>query len=265
MAPPGPDAPESRELPSGPWRDASDPGRNPAQGALPSPRQDRVVSIPLIRLFAPEADPTERFPRERADLEGYVLAPDRTITVALTAEGPRALDLLDSIWNAVERKRVGRRNHLVLDERGRTVCVMSLGVEIPPETLELLRSLLVVPVRLGGGFAEVHFLASDPETHSLVRTLEEIGHPGPAPSTVALPPARETGPLRSEDWAFLGFLSAIGAFEGPDGPTPDAVAALLGTDPASFAAQARAVESGLRGLVTGMFSPPAGSPPGAVP
>jgi hypothetical protein len=216
-----------------------------------------VVSIPLIRLFSPEADPTERFPQERADLEGYVLAPDRTITVAVTAAGARGMELLESIWASVQRRGAGRKNHILLDDRGRTIFVMTLRVDLHGAVEELLRSLLVVPVRFGGGFAEVHFLASSSETDSIVRSLEHLGRGESPPTRVALPPARSTGPLRPEDWAFLGFLSAIGTFEASDGPAPDLVASLIGADPASFASQARAVERGLSGLVQGIFSSPA--------
>ncbi len=244
--------------PTGPGPVAGDPG--PATG-----RVDQVITLPLVRLFYPDPDPTEPYPKESVDIEGYVVAPDRTITVAAIAKSPSGIDLLDSVWASLRRKGVGRRHMVLLDDRGRTVSVMSLAVDASDQTLRLLRSLLIVPVHARGGFAEVHFFATPGEVEVLEKRIEKDGHPLPPPPTVTLPPARETESLQPEDWAFLGLLSSVGAFDGSEGPTPELVAELLGIDPEAFAEQARVVEHGLKDLVTGLFAPatPGPKPEGA--
>jgi len=225
-----------------------------------------VIMVPLTRLFYPDPDPTEPYPGESADIEGYHVAPDHTITIAAVVTSAGGLDMLDSAWAGLYRKGVGRRRMLLLDDRGRTVSVMTIGVESPSETLSLLRTMLVVPVRTRGGFAEVHFLATPEEVEALEGRLEEDGQPRPNVSSVTLPPARETETLRPEDWAFLGFLSSVGAFNGPEGPTPEIVAELLGIDSESFAERACAVEHGMEGLVSDLFAlPPPGSKFRSVP
>jgi hypothetical protein len=218
-------------------------------------RVDHVISVPLIRLFYPDPDPTETHPRESADIEGYVVAPDHTITIAATATTPGGVDMLDSVWAALCRKGLGRRHMLLLDERGRTVSVMTLRVGASDETLRFLRSLLVVPVHAGGGFAEVHFLATPGEAEALEEKIAKDEPALPIPAQLWMPPVRETGALQPEDWAFLGLLSSVGAFDGPTGPTPELVADLLGLDAESFAEQAREVERGLEEVVTGLFAP----------
>jgi len=229
-------------------------------------RLDHVISFPLILLFYPDSDPTEKFPGQSVDLEGYVVGPDRTVTIAATTEGTGALELLDSVWNAIRRKGVGRRHMVVLNERGQTVSVMTLDVAMSEESIRLLRSLLIVPVHARAGVAEVHFLASPEEVEVLEERVEKGGHPLPAPSSITLPPARETGVLEPEDWGFLGLLSSIGAFDESQGFTPELVADLLGVDPVTFVEHARTVEHDLQGLVTGLFAvPEPGSLPGGLP
>lgn len=227
----------------------------PARAGKGAGRVERVVSIPLPRLFFPDPDPTERFPEESADIEGYVVAPDHGVTLAATAKTPGGLAMLDCVWAALRRKGVGRRHMTLLNDRGHTVSVMTLHIDSSGEMLRFLRSLLVVPVRAGGGFAEVHLLATPEEIQALQGRIERDAQPLPTPSAVKLPPVKETGALQPEDWAFLGLLSSIGAFDGPEGPTPELVAELLGTDPEAFAEQARAVEHGLEDLVSGLFAP----------
>jgi len=248
-----------------PSRLAEAPPATSDSGRL-SGRVDRVVTVPLIRLFYPDPDPTESYPKESADIEGYVVTPNRTITIAATATSPGGIDMLDSVWVALRRKGIGRRHMILLDERGRTVSVMTLSVDASDETLRLLRSLLIVPVRAQGGFAEVHFLATPGDLEALEQRIEKDGQSLPPPAAVTVPPARETGALQPEDWAFLGLLSSVGAFDGPEGPTPELVAELLGLDAWAFAEQARSVEHGLEDVVTGLFAPPEPAPGlGALP
>jgi hypothetical protein len=219
-----------------------------------------MIMVPLNRLFYPDPDPTEPFPGESADIEGYHVAPDHTVTLAAVVTSAGGLEMLDSAWAGLCHKGIGRRRMLLLDDRGRTVSVMTIGVESSRETLSLLRTMLVVPVRTHGGFAEVHFVATSEEAEAIEGRLEKGGEPRPNALSATLPPAKETASLQPEDWAFLGFLSSVGAFNGSEGPTPEIVADLLGIDPESFAERACAVESSMEGLVSELFSP---APPGS--
>jgi len=213
------------------------------------------MSVPLIRFFYPDPDPTEEFPKESADVEGYVLAPDRLVTVAAVAGTPKGVEMLDSVWATLRRKGVGRRRLVLLDDRGRTVSVMTVQIPDADDSLRYLRSSLVVPIHARGGFAEVHLLASPEEAEVIAGRIEKDGPALSVPSEVVLPPARETGALVPEDWAFLGLLSCVGAFDGPEGPSPELLAELLGVDPGAFAEKARAVERGLGDVVSGLFAP----------
>lgn len=226
-------------------------------------RTDRVLSVPLIRLFYPHPDPSEEYPHEIVDIDGYAVAPDHSVTVAATVKSPGGLDMLDSVWVVLRKNGAARRRMLFLDDRGRTVSVMTIRPETSDTLLRLLRGLLVVPIRAHGGFLEVHFFATPDEVQALEHTIETGQQPKIVPPPVALPAAKETGALRPEDWAFLGLLSTVGAFDGPDGPTPELVADLLGLDPEAFAEQARAIERGLGTLVSDLFAPESsGSEPG---
>lgn len=225
-----------------------------ADGAVRS-RTDRPISVPLILLFYPDSDPTEKYPGEAADIDGYVVGPGHTVTIAATAKTAGGLDMLDSVWAALRRKGAVRRHMVLLDDRGRTVFVMTLDLGVSDETLRLLRSLLVLPVHARDGFAEVHFFASEEELEAIERKITTGGQPLAIRSTPTVPAAKETAELDPEDWAFLGLLCAVGAFDGPEGPTPRLVAELLGLDPEVFAEQALAVERGLGDLVTDLFAP----------
>ena len=220
-------------------------------------RADHVMLLPLIRLFYPDPDPTEPYPGEVADIDGYVVAPDRTVTLAVTIQTAEGLDMMDSVWDVLRRKGVGLRRMLVIDDCGRTVSVMTLTMDVPKDLLKLLRSLLVVPVRTHDGFAEVHFFATRDEASALERSVEVGRHPVSTPSVVLLPPAKDTGPMQPEDWAMLGLLSAVGAFNGAEGPDPKLFADLLGIDPETFAEQAYAIERSMSGLVSDIFAPSA--------
>ncbi len=242
---------------------AHDPSSSPSSGAAPpsprpSRRRDHVVSIPLARLFVPDPDPTEGHPDARADLDGYVVTPDRTVSLAVTTDSESGLAMLDAVWRSLRTKGIARRRFQLRDDRGRTVYVMTFAPDVSAPTLRLARESLVLPVRTSGGVAEVHLLATPDEAAAIDRKLFRDGSGPVPPSTVAVPPARDTEGLRPEDWAFLGLLSAVGAFEVPDGPTPHLLAELFGLAPDAFADRAREIERGMQILVTDLFAPAGG-------
>lgn len=224
-------------------------------------RSDRAISVPLIRLFYPDPDPTESFPGESAEIEGYIVAPDHTFTIAATTATSEGVDMLDAVWLALRRKGVGRRRMILLDDRGRTVSVMTLHADLRNDLVRALRNFLVVPIRARGGFAEVHFYATTDELGAIERKLEADGEALPPIPAATLPPVKETGALQAEDWAFLGLLNCVGAFDGPEGPTPQLVAELLGLDPDALAEQASEIERGLGSLVSDLFATKAGAAP----
>lgn len=218
-------------------------------------RADRSVSVPLTRLFSPDPDPTEGYSGQAAEIDGYVVAPGKNVTIAVTTESPGGIDMLDSIWAALRRKGVGVRHLTVLNDRGRIVSLMTLHVDASEEVLRFLQSTLVVPVHTRDGFAEVHFLVTPEELGALQERIGSDGHVSGPDAGGPSPRAREAGTLQPVDWAFLGLLSVVGAFDGPEGPSPALVAEALGLDAFVFAQRARAVEQGLQDVVTGLFSP----------
>lgn len=230
------------------------PSRSSAPERPRGPRTDRTMSLPLLRLFYPDPDPTEQFPGESADIEGYVVAPDKSITIAATWATAGGLDMLDAVWASFRRKGIGVRRMMLLDDRGRTVSVMTLHPKIPDDVVRLLRSLLVVPIRASDGFAEVHLFSTRGEFASILQRVEGDAPPLPPPSSALLPAAKETGILQAEDWAFLGLLACVGAFDRPEGPTPELVAELLGLRPEVFNDRAVALEHGLGSLVMDIFA-----------
>ncbi len=234
---------------------ASGPSGAARSAAPRGHRRDHVVAVPLALLFHPDPDPTEQHPAARADLDGYVVTPDRTITLAATTDSPEGLSMLDAVWRTIRAKGIARRRFVLLDDRGRTVVVMTFLPQVSAATLRLTRSALVVPVHATAGSAEVHLLANSQELAEIEHRLASEGADASPPSTVVVPPARETEGLGPEDWAFLGLLGAVGAFDVPDGPTPRLLAELFGLDPEAFARQALAVERGMRSLVTELFAP----------
>lgn len=236
----------------------SRPSRSSESGPYRGARTDRAMSFPLLRLFYPESDPTEQFPTESADIEGYLVTPDSSIVLAATWSTSRGLDMLDSVWTTFERKGVAVRRMMLVDDRGRTVSLMTLRPKIPEDVLRLLRSSLVVPIRTSHGFAEVHLFATPAEFASISHRVEGDGPLVVPPTNVLLPAAKETGVLQAEDWAFLGLLAAVGAFDAPEGPTPELVGRLLGLDAEMFVDRAGAVERGLGSLVTDLFAPSEG-------
>lgn len=227
----------------------------PSERAMSGGPSDHAISVPLGRLFFPEPDPTRQFPGESADIEGYVVAPGHNITFAATAGGPGGIDMLDSIWAALRRKGIGVRHLTVINDSGRIVSLMTLHVRASEDTIRFLQSLLMVPVHTRDGFAEVHCLATAEEVAALQERAVSSDPAAWGVPDAAYAHARESGPLQPGDWAFLGLLSAVGALDGPDGPSPTLVADALGLDPDAFAKQARAVERGLEGVVTGLFAP----------
>jgi len=218
-------------------------------------RTDRTMFVPLSRLFYPDPDPTDKYPDEVAEIDGYVVAPDRTTTFATTILTEGGFDMLDSVWDTFRRKGVGVRRLLLLDDRGRTVSIMTLKPGFPEDVLRLLRSILVVPIRASNGFAEIHFYATPGEFNSLKERIEGDEGPLPAPEIVNLPAARDTGILDAEDWAFLGLLSCVGAFDLEGGPSLELVAQLIGLAPATFTDRTVALERGLGSMVTELFQP----------
>lgn len=227
----------------------------PVEGQRPEDRDDHVIWVPMDLLFQPGNDPTEAYPGESANVVGYFLAPDQTVTIAVTTESSAGLDLVDSAWNAFRRTGMGLRHLTVINDRGQVVSLITLQLGFSDDLRRLLRTLLVVPLRSKDGVSEVHLFATQEELATLAERIE-TGGPAPShPYVASLPPARHTGPLQPEDWAFLGLLSAIGAFDGPEGPSPRLVAEALGVDASAFAEKAQAVERGMEGLVTGLFAP----------
>lgn len=206
-------------------------------------------------LFQPGNDPTEGYPGQSAYIAGYFVAPGRTVTIAVTAETNEGIDLVDSVWFALRRKGIGVRHLTVVNDRGQVVSMMTLRLGVADDMLRQLRTLLVVPVRSSDGVAEVHLFATQDELTVLAERIEKGELSRGHPYVVTLPPARQTGQVQPEDWAFIGLLSAIGAFDGPEGPSPRLIAEALGIDVSTFAEKAKAVEHGLEGLVTGLFAP----------
>lgn len=229
-------------------------------------RADHAFLIPVTRLFYPEPDPTERFPEQTASVDGYVVGPGRVVTIALAVSTPSGAELLDAVWAALHRKGVGVRQLTVLNDRGRIISLMTVRVDASERMLRALESLLLVPVRTHNGFAEVHLLATPTDLGALKGTLQGEGLASPPPTLVPIPPFHDSGVLIPQDWAFLGLLSSVGAFDGPHAVAPAVLAEALGIDLDAFVERARAAERGLHGLVTGLFGPVAGGKgPSAVP
>jgi hypothetical protein len=254
------DAPPGHGVPDRVYADVAARPVVPSERAASRARVDHAVWVPLTLLFSPAPDPTEAYPGETADIEGYFVGPDGSVTIAVTAGTPRGVEMVDSVWSSLRRRGVGIRHLTVLNDRGRIVSMMTLRVGAYEEMLERLRTMLVVPVRSRDGLAEVHLLASDDEVDEVAERIETGKPPPQHPYVVTLPPARETGPLREEDWAFLGLLSSVGAFDGPEGPSPRLVAEALGMDVAAFSDRAAAVQRGLEGVVTDLFGSSTGGP-----
>lgn len=214
---------------------------------------DHVYLLPVRRLFSPEPDPTTGFPEHAASVDGYVVAPDRHVTLALSVTSPVGSELLESIWSTVRRKGVGVRHLTVLNDRGHVVSLMTVRVDTSEEMLELLQSLLLVPVRTQNGLAEVHLLATPKDLRGIRERIEVEGLPEHPSTAAAAPLAVTAGPMGPQDWAFLGLLAAVGAFDGPTGMPPAALAEALGIELDAFVERARAAERGLHGVVEGLF------------
>jgi hypothetical protein len=223
-------------------------------------RRDLEIRLPLRRLFAPDADPSTRFPGETAVLDGFVVTPDRAITLALVASTPGAVAMLDTAWDAIQARGIGRRRRLFVDDRGRTVFVWTVAPAVPADTLDLLRTSLVVPAQAADGYADVHLSPPADRCSALEETLAHERIPprsAPGGSGAAV---QASGPLEPENWGFLGMLCAIGAFDASTAPRPEALADLLGLDLATIRRHAARVEVALDGLVTTLFAPPDPAP-----
>ncbi len=258
------------------------PGRGPGGGTDPSPRTagsegastsetteartDHAFLIPVTRLFHPETDPTEEFPDQTATVEGYVVAPGQLVTIALAVPHASGGELLEAVWGALRRKGIGVRQVTVLNDRGRIVSLMTLRLGASSEVLALAESLLLMPVRARNGLAEVHLLATSSNFAALQRRIESAGTASAPVPAGSYPPVNDTGSLIPQDWAFLGLLSAVGAFDGQETAAPVVLAEALGINLDVFVERARAAELGLSGLVSDLFAAGDGStPPEAVP
>jgi hypothetical protein len=230
--------------------------------ALPTPRSgervDHAFLVPVRRLFQPEADPTEEFPDQTASAEGYLVAPGALLTIALSVSDSAGTELLEAVWGALRRKGIGLRQTTVLNDRGRVVSLMTVRLGTAPELVALAESQLLMPIRARNGFAEVHLLATSSDFDALRGRLATPGA-APVPAVASsIPPVHDVGALVPQDWAFLGLLSAVGAFDGAETAAPAVLADALGIDLQLFVERARAAELGLSGLVTDLFG--AGEP-----
>jgi hypothetical protein len=221
----------------------------------PEARTDFEFNVSTERLFQPEADPTQQFPHQDVELVGYVAAPRRVFTVGICSKLPDGPNLLDELWSSLKRRGIGRRRIVLLDERGRMITVLSVQLDVADEMIEQLESMLVVPVRIRNGSARVHLRGTTTDLSRLHRAMTS----GTLDSARYAGRARDPGVLDPREWAFLGLLSSVGAFEGAEGPSPELVADLLGIDRPTFVALARAVERGLSHIVKDLFAPSAGA------
>jgi hypothetical protein len=194
-----------------------------------------------------------RFPGEAAEIDGYIVAPDQSVTIAATSETPGGLDMIDTVWVELQRRGLGRRRMILLDDRGRTVSVLTLAPPHPTESLELLRSHLLVPIVARDGVAEVHLLATPDEVAELEGKFPAREEPPPPGVRSGKSGEAGDGRLDPEDWAFLGLLCSVGAFDGPSGPSARLLAELFGLEPRAFVRRATAVQQGLASMVRDLF------------
>jgi hypothetical protein len=216
---------------------------------------ESVLIVPLGPVFAPIPDPSARHPDESADVEGYLVAPDRRVSVALASGGAEAQELLDAVWCALEDRGVAERRWTRTDEQGRTVAVVSFRVPVAEGVGELLRRSLVLPVRVRAGFAEVHLLADPNETRTLDRELRRLGV---VPAAIAPSEGgravRDRG-LSAEDWGLMGLLQAVGVFDPREAPRQSVVAEVIGVPPEYLDDRVKGIERGLSSLVSTLFAP----------
>jgi hypothetical protein len=220
------------------------------------PFRETTFLLPLAGLFAPESDPSLRFPDHFAEVQGYAVADDGTVAVSIVGEGPHAAALLDEVWAGLERKGLVVRRMAAARTNDPPTAAITLRLDLGPTICAMLRASLLLPVRAQAGQAEVHVLGTAREAEAIGRALEAEGIPpisvraGPPDPTVA------GTRLTAEDWAFLGLLSSLGVFDGPEHPNEAAAARLVGFADAEFAVKVRTVEAGMRSLVAGLFAPP---------
>ena len=227
------------------------PGGNPGDGA-----HDTLVRFSVGSLFAPESDPSLRFPDHWADIEGYATGGDGTVALALAGGGPHAETLLEELWAGLSRKGVAVRRARSPSGRGRPVVAMTIRFPFDAGAVALLRADLILPVHVQAGQAELRLAGPPSDVVAIESALRRQG----LEPTSARPAEeeRETAgtKLSAEDWAFLGLLCSLGVFDGPEHPSQDDAAHLIGLDTSKFAQRVRAIEGGMRALVAGLFAPP---------
>lgn len=236
---------------------------NPATRTTGDAAGESVLIVPLGAVFAPARDPSIQHPDEAADVEGYLLAPDRRLSVALAAGGAGAGALLEELWSSLEERQVGERRWTRTDDQGRRIAVLTVRLPDGARASELLRRTLVLPVRVRAGFAEVHLLADPADALAL---QEELAHLGARPSSISPGGPASTargGGLTAEDWALMGLLQAVGVFDPRDAPGSTAVADVVGVPASLLAERVRSLEEGLRELVSTLFAPVGGPTPAA--
>jgi hypothetical protein len=243
--------------PSGYLADAGPTGPTAsATGDSDSTVRETVFVLPLAGLFAPESDPSVRFPDHYAEVQGYAVADNGTVALAIAGDGTHAATLLDEAWAGLERKGIVLRRADPSPNRAGPASAVTVRLDLGPTVCDLLRSSLILPVRAQAGQAEVHVIGTAAEAKALELALEREGIP-PISVAIGEPDPTYLGTkLTAEDWAFLGLLSSLGVFDGPDHPNEQAAARLVGFDRAEFTAKVETVEAGMRLLVAGLFAPP---------
>jgi hypothetical protein len=217
---------------------------------------DTIVRISLGSLFAPESDPSLRFPDHWADIEGYATAGDGTVALAVTGGGPHAETLLEELWAGLARKGVAVRRAYPRNGRGRPVVVMTIRFPLDPGAVALLRADLILPVHFQAGQAELRLAGPPSDVVAIESALRSEGLRPTSVRPAAEDQAATGTKLSAEDWAFLGLLCSLGVFDGPDPPSRDDAAHLIGLDSPRFAQRVRDIEKGMRSLVAGLFAPP---------
>jgi hypothetical protein len=226
-------------------------------------RREMVLRVSLGRLFAPESDPSVRFPDHSAEIEGFAFTPEG-VTVALAVEGPHATILADEVWSGLLRRGQAVRRTSPHDERGRALLVMTVRTPVAESLVEMLRRSLLLPIEARQGAAELHLGLTTEDADALCGALRELGIEAAVRDEGALNEILPSEGLSSEDWGFLGLLCALHVFDGPVAPDAGTVARRLGIDPELFGRKVRTVEAGMKELVAGLFEPPGGpSPVGA--
>ena len=240
-------------------------GGPPAIRARSGGRREFLVVIPFVHLPTPGPDPSIRLADHSAEVEGYALTPEG-ITIVLAIRGPRAVALSEEVWRGLDAQgRAVRRRPSPLPSDLSTV-VGVLRPVLSPATLGMVCASLLMPVHLDlEGNAELRLVLTPEE---LARVEAGMRAEGRAPLLVrelGEPDPEADGSLTLDDWAFLGLLSALHVFDGPEPLDAASAATQLGMELPLLEAKVRTVESGMRDLVAGIFAPPSGEAELGVP